>query len=299
MASEPESIEAFPVSPPSPRQVVLGLFILFQIAFLVLSNFLGFAQWMATDSLKDEPKMLANQLVPKFANEEGHIWAWCDRVDTGTRRWMQLTGQDQDWSLFSPSASKETGVPTVLMLWDAPSASGPSIKGSKLDYDAKLGFNLVTNLGKQKPDDVVWLPSENAPADEKNYVKLGEVRVRRIEGQFYMNGIPYENEPRADAQARMSRRMQKLLTDSHDGALRYLQWRVRTWLRKHPDETMPKQVILFEQFYRIHAPDEPRGWDGPMLLPQVRWVTNAEPLEGRYLLEPFNYSSQRFESMAR
>jgi hypothetical protein len=36
-----------------------------------------------------------------------------------------------------------------------------------------------------------------------------------------------------------------------------------------------------------------------MLLPQVRWVTNAEPLEGRYLLEPFNYTSQRFESMAR
>ncbi|HZZ82131.1 MAG TPA: hypothetical protein VFE62_26770 [Gemmataceae bacterium] len=298
--SEPDSVEAVPVAPASPRQVLLGLFILFQLAFLILSNMVGMVQWVATDSgLKDKPKMFVDQLAPKFTSKEGHLWTWCDRVETGTRRWTQLTGQDQDWSLFSPGTSKATGVPILLMSWDHPTISGPSIKGSKLDYDAKLGFNLVTAWGKQIPDDFAWLPSENAPEDDKNYVKFGKARIRRVEGQFYMNALPYDDDKRTDVEARLTRRMQELLRDNHDGVLRYMQWRVRSWLRAHPGETEPRQVMLMEQFYRIHDPGEPLGWDGPMLLPQVLWMPKAEPLAGKYLLEPFNYSTQRFEPMAK
>jgi hypothetical protein len=134
--------EAVPVAPPSPRQVALGLFILFQLVFLFGSNGMEFLQWLGPE-LKGEPKKLANRLAPRFADEEGHGWAWMDRLETGMRRYMQLTGQDQDWSLFAPTVGKATGYPVVVLLWDEAPPQGPSIRQSRLDYDAKSGFNLV------------------------------------------------------------------------------------------------------------------------------------------------------------
>jgi hypothetical protein len=298
--------EALPVPPQSPRQVALGLFILFQIAFLIVSNLVGYIRW-AGPRLKDEPKILANRLVPKFVDKEGHLWSWSERIEAAPRRWMQLTGQDQDWSLFSPSASKATGFPVVLLLWDDPPATGPSIPNSMLEYNAKDGFRLVALWGDPPPNNVVWLPSENAPLDPNNYVKVGKFRVRRYEGEFYQNELPYANEPREDAQTRMTESMRELVSNSHDAALRYMQWRLRAWQRKNPGEPMPKQVILFERFYRIHGPrtegegddrkvilEEP-GWDGPFLVPQARWLPAAEP----EAVEPFDYSDQRFKPMPR
>jgi hypothetical protein len=305
MSQETIVEQAEPAPPASPRQVALGLFILFQLVFLVVSNFLGFFQWAAPE-LTGEPKKLANRIASRFAHEDGHGWAWCERLETDTRRWMQLTGQDQDWSLFAPSVSKVTGVPVVLLLWDEPPQAGPSMPGSRLDYTAENGFDLVTAWQKQAPDTVVWLPSDNAPADEKNYIKLGNARLRRYEGIFYLNAQPYKDEPRADAEARMTRRMDKLVTDAHDSIKRYLEWRIRAWQHQHPDEGMPRQAILFLRFYRIHGPVyegegekrtfvcmEEKGWDGPFLVPQARW------LAGTQTVEPFNYTEQRFQTMAR
>jgi hypothetical protein len=290
--------QALPVPPPSPRQVALGLFVLFQLAFLIVSNVLGLIE-SGVAELKDDQKKLVNRLAPGFASEEGHGWAWCDRIETGTRRWMQLTGQDQDWYLFAPSASKVTGVPVVLLLWDEPPPSGPSIKGSKLEYDAQNGFNLIIAPG-QLAESAVWLPSENAPTDEKSYVKIGKARIRRYEGLFYMDALPNKDEPREEAEGRLTRRMRRLLTDAHDPVLHYLQWRLKAWQRLHPDTPPPRQVLLCERFYRIHDPDEePRGWDGPFLVPQARWLPEAQPAEGNYVIEPFDFSEQRFKPMAR
>ena len=272
MSQESTTVEATPVPPQSPRQVALGLFILFQLAFLITSNAVGFIHSAGSEHFKDEPKKLINRLAPKFADDEGQLWSWTERVEAGTRCWMQLTGQDQDWSLFS-SAYKATGFPVVLLLWDDAPAFGPSIPGSKLEYDTKDGFHLTTPFDPPavKPN-AVWLPSENAPLDPSDFVRFGKSRVRRYEGEYYLDPLPYKDEPRVDAEERMTRRMKKLVADSHDPALRYMQWRFKTWWqRAHTVDPPPKQVILFEQFYRIRGPDEPRGWDGPFLVPQARW----------------------------
>jgi hypothetical protein len=184
------------------------------------------------------------------------------------------------------------------LLWDEAPPQGPSIARSRLDYDAKSGFNLVMPW-ERPPENVVWLPSENSPDDLNNYVKIGKARLRRYEGPLYMNALPYDDEPRADAEARMTRRMRRLMTDSHEPVLKYLEWRLQAWQRAHPDEPAPRQVLLFEIFYRIHNPDEQRGWDGPFLIPQARWQPDAPRQQGKYLVEPFDYSDQRFQPMAR
>jgi hypothetical protein len=298
MSQETVPEQALPVPPASPRQVALGLFILFQLAFLVVSNVLGFIRSVGPEHLKDEPKKLVNRLVPKFADEEGHIWSWSEKIEAGPRRWMQLTGQDQDWSLFS-SAGKATGFPVVLLLWDDAPPAGPSIPNGKLEYNARDGFNLIPPWHDPPPDSVVWLPSENAPLDPNNYFKFGKVRVRRYEGEFYLDALPYRDEPRDEAEARMTRRMQKLVRNSDDPALRYLQWRLMAWQRAHPDQPRPRQVLLLERFYRIHGPDEPRGWDGPFLVPQARWLPDTQEEKGRYRVEPFDYADQRFHPLAQ
>ncbi len=301
--------QAVPVPPPSPRQVALGLFILFQLVFLYGSNAMEFLQWLGP-KLEGEPKKLVNRVAPRFADEQGHGWAWLDKAETGMRRWMQLTGQDQDWSLFAPTVSKATGFPVVVLLWDEEPPQGPSIPNSRLDFDAKTGFNFVTPW-QPPPDTVVWLPSENAPDDPNNFVKFGKTRVRRYEGQFYMNTLPYDDEPRARPRSRMTGRMRTLMTDAHDPVLKYLEWRMQAWQRAHPDQPRPKQVLLFESFFRIHGIKiegegedrkvilEDRGWDGPLLVPQARWQPGATPLAGHYLVEPFDFSTQRFQPMAR
>src|SRR5436190_10988710 len=93
---------------PSPRQVLLGLFILFQIAFLVSSNLLEFIQWAPPKFLRLAPRdsndrknrqKLMDRLAPGFAEERGHLWQWADHLETSIRRYTQLTGQDQKWSL--------------------------------------------------------------------------------------------------------------------------------------------------------------------------------------------------------
>jgi hypothetical protein len=296
------TLEATPAPPRSPRQVALGLFILFQLAFLVVSNAVGFIRSAGPEHFKDDPKRLINRLAPNFADSEGHIWAWTEKVEADTRRWMQLTGQDQDWALFS-SASKATGFPVLLLLWDDAPANGPSIPGSKLDYNAKDGFHFVTPFDPPAVNpNVVWLPSENAPLDPNDFVKFGAFRMRRYEGEFYVDAQPYEDEPRADAEGRMTRRMKKLVADSHDPALRYMQSRLNKWRRQHPDQPPPKQVLLFERFYRIRGPDDPRGWDGPFLVPQARWRPTPDEKandQKKESVEPFDYSDLRFHPPAQ
>ena len=97
-------------SPPaSPRQFLLGAFILFQLAFLVVSNVLGFIKWSPSD-LPERPKKLVNLALRDFAAEQGHGWKWAEQLEENIKRWTQLTGQDQQWSLFAPTVAKATSL---------------------------------------------------------------------------------------------------------------------------------------------------------------------------------------------
>ena len=284
--------------PSSPRQVVLGLFILFQLAFLVVSNLLGALKYGASE-VKDKPKELINRLVPRFADEEGHTWKWTEEFETIFRRYTQLTGQEQEWSLFAPSVGKATGFPAVLMISDDATSDGPSIREMTLKFDAVQGFNWWS---AQTPPNIEMLLSENEPPDINDYLRFGKCRVRRYEGQLYFNPEPYEAESAKDLAERLNRRVHRLLGDYHDPALEYLKWRLKAWQRAHPDKAPPKQLILIERFYRIHPPkkeEDNRGWDGPLQIPVARWLTDGPRNENQYVLEPFDFAEQRFVPMNR
>jgi len=324
-----------PAKPMSPRQTLLGLFILFQLAFLVTSNFLGFIVWLPGEA-SDHPKQVLNQAVPNFTDEHSHGRSWLDQLETGIRRWTQLTAQDQEWSLFAPSVSKATGFPFVVLNWDEPDAHGPIIRGSMIAYDAKYGNHLCAEwnppvglqvsqvlmsqlgiLGATNPRDALALVaaakarqddkpsrlevvlSDNEPSDVQSFIRYKHCRVRRFEGQLYLGLFPYEDEDAAAHAERASRRVRTLVRDYHDSVYAYVKWRLDAWQTANPDQPAPKQVILFQRAYRIHGPDEnSRGWDGPILYPMARWRPNRK-VDGYYPVEYFDFSDHRFHSLSK
>ena len=82
----------------SPRQVVLGLLVLGQHAFLVLSNLLGLYQDQRS-RLEADASRVIERVAPGYGSETGHAWKIPDELSTPVRRWEQLTGQYQQWSL--------------------------------------------------------------------------------------------------------------------------------------------------------------------------------------------------------
>jgi hypothetical protein len=103
------------VERPSPRQVALGLFVLGQLGFLVLSNGLGFYQ-EPQPHLPSEVAPAVDRVLPGYGNKSGQAWTLPDELATLMRRWSQLTGQDQRWSLFAPGVYKVTGFPAVVLV---------------------------------------------------------------------------------------------------------------------------------------------------------------------------------------
>jgi hypothetical protein len=324
-----------PAPPPmhtSPRQALLGMFILFQIAFLITANMLGFVRTIP-DQLKDRPLALVKQAAPGFAANDAHGHQWSERIETAVTRLAQLTGQEQGWQLYTPTG-KNTGFPVVVLLWDEADEAAPIIKGAIFAYDEKNGFHLggswnpsppqepslttASYLGVlaatsphealhlsalarlrayETPSRVEVILSDNEPRDLDWFIRYSHCRLRRFEGQFYVNFQPEEDETPIALAERLTGRTRKFVRDWNDPALQYMKWRLAAWQKNNPDAPAPKQVLLLERFYAMQAPLKEnwnrRGWDGPVVYPIARWQPDR-PQDGTYRLEPFDYSEQRF-----
>jgi hypothetical protein len=226
---------------PSPRTgpILLGLFILGQLFFLVASNLLDFLASLREDAKNDPPAEVISQAVDKLApgwlNEEGHLHD-AQRILTAILTpWAQLTGQTQNWSLFSPDISRDVCFPAVEFRWED-GAAAPEV-----------------------------LLSDNEPADPEHYFRFGQFRVRRFEGQLDVTFSP-EASPE-DRRAAIRKRV-----DAVGKAMRhYLLWRWREFERRHPGRPRPEQIILLMRCYQIRPPEEaPPFWDGPFVHPIAR-----------------------------
>ncbi|MSQ95155.1 MAG: hypothetical protein EXR98_11450 [Gemmataceae bacterium] len=279
--------------PPSPRQVLLGCFILFHLTFMIAANLLGYAIWVPNRT-SDEPRKILKQAAPDFAGNTGHGWEWSTQLETNIRRWTQLTLQDQEWALFT-SAAKGTGFPCVILVWDDVDPSEPLPPGTKYTYDEKNGIHLDATWNPpsdaEPPLRVELLLSRNEPKDVDSFVRISNCRVRRYEGPLFINLQPYDGEEYGTLAARISSSLHTQVKDYHDQHLAYMRWRLKEWTDAHPHEPAPKQILLFQRFYRIHKPDEERGWQRA-LYPIARWLPDG-PKTG-YVLDYFDYRDRQF-----
>ena len=214
-----------PAPATSPRQAILGIFILLQLVFLIGYNGIQFIQW-APDRLKDKRGALMQKVAPGIDIKDRHAGSWSAEAETMLRRWSQLTGQDQGWALFT-DVGKATNFPAVVLLWDEPTFGETIIKGTRFAYDPDNGYHLcapwnpsardmplamaspftilgatspwealhlhaASKLGTlETPSRVEMLLSENEPEDVRDFLRVGKCRLRRYEGTFDMNLQPY------------------------------------------------------------------------------------------------------------
>jgi hypothetical protein len=269
--------------PASPRQVLLGLFILLQLTFLLLSNGLGFLKSIPSN-VPDMPAKLVNHVAPRFAEDQGHGWPI---LENNLELWAQLTGQDQQWALFAPAVTKATAFPCVLLLWDDVAPELPDIHGAELKFEAKSGYHIELDKSARRSH---LLLSANEPVDVNDYFRFGNCRLRRYEGHFYVDPQPESTATPVEAASTMNERVRKRMREYPEAAMAYMQWRTGAWQREHPDEAAPKQIILCQRFYRTHGPDESPGWDGPFLIP----LFSLRPADELRTLEAFDFTEQRF-----
>jgi hypothetical protein len=291
----------------SPRQVVLGLFILFQLVFVVFYNLIGLFQDAQT-RLDSRITAVIDRVMPGYGGKSGHAWKISDEISTGMRRWGQLTGQDQSWSLFAPNVAEVTGFPAVVLNWEDVPTSGPALArplaqlaaSSPLEVAALDLAARAPAFGGPPPPEELFL-SDNEPPNPHHFFRIGKFRIRRYEGAL----IPYlsrrKGETEAEANERWAGAIRDHVAEYPDQLQAYVQWRLSVWQKQHPDSPPPRQVILVERTYKILPPDDDTGaiWDGPRTLPLLRWQPQAVWQTGFRAIERYNPVTQRFESIQK
>lgn len=150
-------------------RVLLGLFILTQLAYLFVINFFGIAIEVQ-DKLPEKPKALARAIAPDWPGKDGHLHDGMDLMYQAAKRYGMVTGQSQSWSLFAPDVGKQCVFPALVLRWDeeprsatalahhvAPIATGPGWQGVTL-----LAVSQLRPMPTQTPEEVE-VPGAVAP----------------------------------------------------------------------------------------------------------------------------------------
>jgi hypothetical protein len=271
-----------PVTPsssggPTNAQYFLGLFVLGQLAFLVLANVIN----LAIDVQKN-PEYLPAALrppdwqsektsrLPDWFQKKGHLNDAMQTVRELTKRWEEVTGQPQNWCLFAPNIGRYNTFVAVELRWeDDPrdEAAGPLL----MPYQSEL------------------LLSDNEPEDPNDYFRWGKFRLRKYESML----DPYlhfrgSHEPLSVAAERWQRYISAKVGKEWDTIWAYLRWRTRRFMARHPDRPMPRQVILLVRNYTIPEPGRYKPWGPPHTIPVARWRPDVKLNRDYYPVERYN-----------
>jgi hypothetical protein len=282
---------------PKPRtgSIVLGLFILGQLLFLVTSNLLGYLATLG-DELKDaapdsEFAREVEHLAPGWLREEGHLYETQKLIRSVVRPWERVTGQEQNWALFSPPIAREIVFPAVEFRWEDDSAPYPILAALAATNPWEVvAVKAASRVRADVPAPVVFL-SDNEPADPTRYFRLGQFRVRRFEGQLDVTLYPDETPEK------WHERIEKRVSREGSTMRYYLAWRLREFNRRYPGRPDPAQIILLMRRYHVLAPDEaPPYWDGPFTTPVARLRPRPGTAVSAAPLESYDPETGQFEA---
>jgi hypothetical protein len=319
-ADRPPS-EAAPPEPPPSRpgnaQILLGAFIVWQLFFLFAANVFRLLT-EARDNPEHFPQdtvPVVEKVAPGFLKKEGQVHDLVEVITGLTKRWEQLTGQPQQWSLFAPGISSEATFVAVEFRWDEPADSA---RGLAPDLAALAAGNALEAVALRAaatrkpvmPHAPELMLSDNEPRDVNSYLRLGLFRLRKYESNLDVVLKKKENETEQQKKERWLRKIEDKMRRDWDCILAYLKWRKEAFKRAHPDLPPPRQVIMHVRRYDIPKPtgnEEPWGWDGPHSEPMARWQPPPDDRAGARVhwqagfreLEMYNPVTGRFESMPR
>jgi hypothetical protein len=266
----PNDIATAERDPPRPR-LLLGLFILVQLGFLFVNNFLSLVEQAHGPNKKYIPaewQPVVEQIAPGEKPGQDHFWTLLGTINRAADAWSDVTGQPQTWSLFS-NPDGISDFPAIQLRWDEPAAAYPI----------------------DKAREPMMVLSENEPADIADYVRIGNFRLRRLES-FIVADLP-EKETLEKSKAPWSTEIAEHVRRNHALMVTYLRWRVGACERG-----TPTQVVLLQRRFIARAPadDAAPHWQGPRVIPLARW----QPQAGKdAALEAYNLVTERFEPVRK
>jgi hypothetical protein len=290
---------------PTTAQVVLGLFVMGQLAFLVLANFLGL--------LEDTRKRLADDYRDKdkltgWLKGEGHFHDLQTQLTGLCDRYGQIIHSPQSWSLFAPSVATRIDFPALELRWDdeddlnadelAARTLGPLaglMATAHLEYTTLWAVALPALPDTPPP---VWLLSDNEPQNLRCFFRLGRFRLRRLESNLGVTMIVPPDRTLADVADGWRSDIQDKLRRYWRMHFSYMRRRLRDWQQQNPNLPTPRQVVLWVRLYSIPAPDDapnPWNWQTHPSRRMARWRPAAKRLDSYLPLEMFNPVTERYE----
>ncbi|MFO0964050.1 MAG: hypothetical protein U0793_00500 [Gemmataceae bacterium] len=289
--AEPQASPAVPARWKT-SQVFLGVFICWQIWFLLSQNILGGIE-AAQEHIRPPASATIELIAPGLSKDEGqgHFYDFTKWVLGHNKLWMHLTGQAQSWGLFS-DGYKDSVFPALILRWDDDDPSHYPLSDEA--YAVAQAAPLLAATGPfeaaalaggaaafKRTDHLILTPHE--PVDIDHYFRWRQMRMRRYENNIVITLSDDDCKTEQERDEYWGRRIKKHLDREGYLIKPYVRWRYET-LKPLFAGNPPKQVVLVLRRFRTTPPDEtPPEWRGPFVVPLLSWEPPAdEKAAGRY-----------------
>jgi hypothetical protein len=226
---------------PSIPRFLLGLFVVWQLFFLLMSNFLPFVPHGKEehDELTDDLTLhgQATGVRPLQNAVEG--------LALVTDRWLEVTGQLQGWSLFAPTFPPQAGFVAVELRWN--------------NFSPPLGETLLSRF---------------EPEDPLHYFRVPDSHGRLFNFESRLCILANYRVPQAvaDDPDKWKEEITGRVRTQWKSIRAYLRWRSRGQVLP------PDEATLVIHLYETPGPYE-KPWEpaGPFTRPLARWRPGVEP----------------------
>ncbi len=244
------------------RQVLLGLFVVWQLGFLAVANLMPFVP----HGTFQEGELSDARSNPQLPDMHGPAQDAINAISTVAEVWARGTGQVQAWWLFAPTFPDESVFPAVELRWDEPSTG--AVKEKPTYAPVRLG----SIIEPENPRHYFHVPGSGDRLFHYE-VRLGLIFWGWSEESLKEHPDLWQQaiETRVRHQAKSIRA--------------YLRWRVDRYLAEHRDLPPPKQAILFVRLYKTPPAGQQLAWKGPYELPLARWLPEQESTPGTLALQ--------------
>lgn len=247
---------------PTVAQVLLGVFISWQLLFLPAANYVAFLP----HGQPEEGELSDSRSSPDQTGAASAVQQGINLVARITDTWSYLTGQVQAWWLFAPDVPRGATFPIVELRWG----------------DGAKSVRLHTTLEPNDPQSYFRPPS--------SFDRLFHYEVRL--GLLFANCTEQTvaEDPefwRATIEERVRRQWRSIRA--------YLRWYVQYFARENPGLPPPQQAILLIRTYPIPEPGQPSlAWPTPLEQPLARCRPDAPRQPGELPIEAFDPVNQSF-----
>lgn len=245
------------------RASLLGLFVLFQVIYLPLSNLV---QIVPREMYKESGELDIRVQREGAATDVRWLQDRINNLGWTIDRYSELSGQKQAWSLFAPEFTTQSIFPVVLC------ESFPNDKHRRVIFKPKHF--------PSDPDQYFYWPNYLSRLCAYDYL-LAVVYARYTEE----SGRERPDQWRQTVFERVRRQQRSLEA--------YFRLNLAYFRESYPDLPTPKEMILR---VAVFPSPQPGGHERPpmFMVPLARWVPD-KPDKGSYLpVEPYDHVLQRF-----